>query len=119
MVDGIISEITMSIMGVAGTLVALIAGIYIKKIGTILKRKMLLDEISKCVKELNGIEIFENLVMEEKIEVLTEKILIFAQENEIGISERELSLLVENELSTKSQLMRLALNIKKERYEEN
>ena len=92
-------------------------GIYLKQIEAKLKRKMLLDEINRYVTWMQETESFESMSQSEKIETVLAKVVEFAEENEINVTEKELDIMVENAIQSFSRLETIGLRLMKRNLE--
>lgn len=109
---------------IVGAVVALIigaigvyGGTYLKRMESQLKRKMILDEISKYAEWANGAKSFKLMSSEEKIETVFMKAVEFAEENGIQISDTELLMMVERTIESTPRLESIGRNLMKRNLE--
>jgi uncharacterized membrane protein len=95
----VLGEIIVTISGLIITGITTFGAIYMKKLSTKLKNKMLRDEINRYVDFAEKAKSFSELNIDEKIQTVYEKAREFANENEIKISDTELMIWVERSLA--------------------
>lgn len=100
----VLGEIIVTISGLIITGITTFGAIYMKKLSTKLKNKMLRDEINRYVDFAEKAKSFSKLNIDEKIQTVYEKAREFADENEIKISDTELMIWVERSLAELREL---------------
>ena len=110
----IVGAIVALLIGAIGTY----GGIYIKKMETKLKRKMLLDEVNRYVAWAQEAQSFKLMSSSEKIETVFTKAIEFAEENEIKISDKELNIMVERAVQSLSRLETIGLRLMRKHLSE-
>ena len=94
----VLSEVLVTIMGLVITGITTFGAIYMKKLSTKLKNKMLRDEINRYVDFAEKARSFSEMNVDEKIQTVFEKAKEYAEDNEIKISDKELVIWVERSL---------------------
>jgi len=94
----VLSEVLVTIMGLVITGITTFGAIYMKKLSTKLKNKMLRDEINRYVDFAEKARSFSEMNIDEKIQTVFEKAKEYAEDNEIKISDKELVIWVERSL---------------------
>ena len=112
-IGDIVGAIVALLIGVIGTY----GGIYIKRMETKLKRKMLLDEVNRYVAWAQEAQSFKLMSSSEKIETVFTKAIEFAEENEIKITDKELNIMVERAVQSLSRLETIGLSLMKRNLE--
>jgi len=105
--DSILQAISTLLIGLIGAA----AAVYIKNFESKLKKNTIKEEIKKYINWVNESETTKLLPIEKKKEIVIEMVSFFAEENEIKISQREIELLVENELNLLSKLENIKLKL--------
>lgn len=112
-IGDIVGAIVALLIGAIGTY----GGIYIKRMETKLKRKMLLDEVNRYVAWAQEAQSFKLMSSSEKIETVFTKAIEFAEENEIRITDKELNIMVERAVQSLSRLETIGLSLMKRNLE--
>ena len=112
-IGDIVGAVVALLIGAIGTY----GGIYIKKMETKLKRKMLLDEVNRYVAWAQEAQSFKLMSSSEKIETVFTKAIEFAEENEIKITDKELNIMVERAVQSLSRLETIGLSLMKRNLE--
>lgn len=94
----ILITVISALAGILVTAIGVIGGLYVKKLEHRLKMKSLADEINRYVERSENSNIFTMMSKDEKIDVLMEQIKLFAYENNITITDAQLSILIENSM---------------------
>ena len=109
-----IDILTQIITVVGGILIAgigTVGGFYMKRFSDKLKKKTLLDEINRYVQWAEGAGSFKLMSGIEKKESVLERIRDFAIENDIKVSESELSLMVEQSVQSLKKLEMVGIRL--------
>lgn len=112
-----IGEIVGAIVALLITAIGTYGGIYLKRVETKLKRKMLLDEVNRYIAWAQEAQSFKLMSSPEKIETVFTKAIEFAEENEIKITDKELNIMVERAVQSLSRLETIGLNLMKRNIE--
>lgn len=112
-----IGEIAGAIVALLITAIGTYGGIYLKRVETKLKRKMLLDEVNRYVAWAQEAQSFKLMSSSEKIETVFTKAIEFAEENEIKITDKELNIMVERAVESLSRLETIGLSLMKRNLE--
>jgi len=117
--SNIVSDIVGAFVALLVGAIGVYGGIYIKMLETKLKRKMLLDEINRYIAWAEESKSFKTMSVSEKIESVFIKANEFAEENGINVSDKELNIMVEKAIESKSRLEKIGLGLIKKRSIEN
>ena len=112
-----IGEIVGAVVALLIGSIATYGGIYIKRMETKLKRKMILDEINRYTEWADEAQSFKLMSSNEKMETVFAKAMEFAMENDIRIEERELMLMVERSVQSAGRLETIGLSLMKRNLE--
>lgn len=113
-----IGEIAGAIVALLITAIGTYGGIYLKRVETKLKRKMLLDEVNRYVAWAQEAQSFKLMSSSEKIETVFTKAIEFAEENEIKITDKELNIMVERAVESMSRLETIGLRLMRKHLSE-
>lgn len=113
-----IGEIAGAIVALLITAIGTYGGIYLKRVETKLKRKMLLDEVNRYVAWAQEAQSFKLMSSSEKIETVFTKAIEFAEENEIKITDKELNIMVERAVESLSRLETIGLRLMRKHLSE-
>lgn len=113
-----VGEIAGAIVALLITAIGTYGGIYLKRVETKLKRKMLLDEVNRYVAWAQEAQSFKLMSSSEKIETVFTKAIEFAEENEIKITDKELNIMVERAVESLSRLETIGLRLMRKHLSE-
>lgn len=109
----VLSDIILAVMGVVIAGLSTLLTFLIKRFNDNIKKSSLKSEIDRYVDLAEKTRSFSQITIEEKTQAIVEKARQFAEENDIKVSDRELTYLVENSLGALLSLEHIGEGIMK------
>ncbi len=111
--SSILITVVSALAGLGVTAIGIIGGVYMKRLDRRLKMRELTTEIGRYIQWAENSNTFKMMSSDDQKETLLEQLRIFAQENEITITDTQLIILIENSIKPLVKLEKI-MKLRKE-----